>query len=342
EEAPEGGCGRRRLAEPGAEARVRLRMLGAELGSVAEADVGRVRRSIEARDLRHAELAAVHLAARLRRPEPSFGSAGGGAVESGMPGRGQGTGEAPSGAPGDFDQLADQIDELAGDHAQQLSELERLLREAEQAARSDERRRDARRRAEELREALAPLPEVGADSGSARAVAAEGRAHGEAMADSLERLDLEEAVESGRRALERLDEAERRRGEGSGSWLNPEDLEQARQRVRQELGQAERDLRQLRERARDELQGKLQERAEREAEMAGRAQDLARKGRDAEAPLPGEIVQGLEEAARLMREAARQLAEGNAERAHALEQDAQRQLERSRTGRAEESQGDPS
>jgi len=162
------------------------------------------------------------------------------------------------------------------------------------------------------------------------------------MADSLERLDLEEAVESGRRALERLDEAERRRGEGSGSWLNPEDLEQARQRVRQELGQAERDLRQLRERARDELQGKLQERAEREAEMAGRAQDLARKGRDAEAPLPGEIVQGLEEAARLMREAARQLAEGNAERAHALEQDAQRQLERSRTGRAEESQGDPS
>ena len=342
EQDPEGVTTVLRFADAGAEALGRLGMLGADLGSVAEADLGRVRRSIEARDLRHAELAAVHLAARLRRPEPSFGSAGGGAVESGMPGRGQGTGEAPSGAPGDFDQLADQIDELAGDHAQQLSELERLLRAAEQAARSVERRRDARRRAEELREALAPLPEVGADSGSARAVAAEGRAHGEAMADSLERLDLEEAVESGRRALERLDEAERRRGEGSGSWLNPEDLEQARQRVRQELGQAERDLRQLRERARDELQGKLQERAEREAEMAGRAQDLARKGRDAEAPLPGEIVQGLEEAARLMREAARQLAEGNAERAHALEQDAQRQLERSRTGRAEESQGDPS
>src|SRR5690606_41680239 len=83
-------------------------------------------------------------------------------------------------------------------------------------------------------------------------------------------------------------------------------------------------------------------RAEREAEMAGRAQDLARKGRDAEAPLPGEIVQGLEEAARLMSEAARQLAEGNAEWASALEQDAQRQLERSRTGRAQEGQGDPS
>lgn len=329
------------FADAGAEALGRLGALGADLGSVAEADLARVRRSIEARDLRHAELAAQHLAARLRRPEPSFGSAGGGAVESGVPGRGQRPGEAPSGAPGDFDQLADQIDELAGDHAQQLSDLDRLLREAEQAAQSDERRREARRRAEDLREALAPLPEVGADTGSARAVAAEGRAHGEAMADSLERLDLEQAVESGRRALERLDEAERRRGDGSGSWLNPEDLEQARQRLREELGQAERDLRQLQERARDELRGKLEERAQQEAEMAGRAQDLARRGRDSEAPLPDDLVKGLEDAARLMREAARELGEGNADRAYAIEQEAQRRLEQSRTGRAEDSQGEP-
>lgn len=321
------------FAGEGAAALSKLGTLGRDLGSVAEADLGRVRRLVDGGDLRRAELAARHLAARLRRPEPSFGAAGGGGVESGAPSRGQGRpSQAPSEAPGEFEQLSEQIDELAGDHAQQMSELDRLLREAEQAAKPEDQKRDARRRAEALREAVAPLPEVGSDPGSARAAAAEGRAHGEAMADSLERLDLAEAVESGKRALEALEEAGRRRGDGSGSWLNPEDLEQARERVRSELGQAERELRQLRERTRDQLQGDLGKRADQQQELARRAQELARRGRESTAPLPGEIVQNLEDAARLMREAARELNEGDAERAHALQQEAQRRLERSRTG----------
>jgi hypothetical protein len=327
------------FAAAGATALGKLGVLGRDLGSVAQGDLGRVERLLAGGDLRRAELAAHHLAARLRRPEPSFGSAASGGVESGVPSRGQGRGgESPSGAPSDFDELSEQIDELAGDHAQQMSELDRLLREAEQAARPEEQRRDAQRRAEALREAMAPLPEVGADPGSARASAAEGRAHGEAMADSLERLDLAQAVESGRKALEALEEAERRRGDGNGSWLNAEDLEQARERTRQELGQAERDLRQLRERARDQMRDGLGQRADAEQGMAQRAQELARRGRESAAPLPGEVVQQLDDAARLMRDAARELAEGNAERAHALQQEAQRRLERSRTGSVSEGQ----
>lgn len=336
ERDPDGARGVLRFAEAGASALRQLGVLGGDLGSVAQADLGRVGRLLEEGDLRRAEHAALHLAARLRRPEPSFGSAASGGVESGMPSPGGAGGESPSQAPGDFDQLAEEIEELAGDHAQEMSELDRLLREAERAATSDRELEAARERAERLRDAVAPLPEVGADPGTARAAAAEGRAHAEAMADSLERRDLEQTIESGRRALEALEIAEQRRGEGRGSWLNAEDLEQARERVREELGQAERELRQLRERARDALRGGLSERAEREQSLAERARQLAQRGRESGAPLPGEVVQNLEEAARLMRDAARELQAGDAERAHAWQQEAQRRLERSRTGRSQQ------
>jgi hypothetical protein len=62
--------------------------LGRDLGSVAQADIGRIRRARAADDMLHTELAARHLAARLRRPNPSFGGAGRGGVESGAPSSG--------------------------------------------------------------------------------------------------------------------------------------------------------------------------------------------------------------------------------------------------------------
>src|SRR5690606_4642225 len=66
----------------------RLGTLGADLGSVAQGEIRRIRRARASEALLHVEFAARHLAARLRRPNPSFSAAGGGgAVEAG-PGRG--------------------------------------------------------------------------------------------------------------------------------------------------------------------------------------------------------------------------------------------------------------
>jgi hypothetical protein len=317
-------------ASAGAVELSRLGLLGRDLGSVATGDLGRVKRSLDSGELRQAELAALHLAARLRRPNPSFGSAGGGGVESGMPMGGQGAGNAsPSEAPGDFDQLAGELEELAADHAQQMSELDRLLNEAQAAAAEP---RAARERAEALREALGSLPEVGGMPGSAGSAAARGRGHGESMADNLEAGELSRAAESGRAALEALNEAERMRAAGLG-WLDAEDVKRASDAVRRELDAIERESAIEQQRQREQLRDRLGERAEREERLGQRARELADKGRDAEAPLPGEALRGLEDAARLMREAAREMREGNAEQSLALQQKAQESLERSRTGR---------
>ncbi|HEX5099086.1 MAG TPA: DUF4175 domain-containing protein, partial [Polyangiaceae bacterium] len=59
-----------------------LEGLGVDLGSVTRGELRRIRRATAAKSYLHAELAARHLAARLRRPNPSFGQAGGG-VEGG-------------------------------------------------------------------------------------------------------------------------------------------------------------------------------------------------------------------------------------------------------------------
>ena len=100
-----------------------LGMLGKDLGSIAHADLGRVERSRKADDLTHAELAARHLAARLRRPNPSFGSAQRGGVESGAPSQGGGAGDEPSDTSDRFDELAAELEKLAADHADEIGKL---------------------------------------------------------------------------------------------------------------------------------------------------------------------------------------------------------------------------
>ncbi len=316
----------------------RLGPLGRDLGSVAIADLGRVQRALDAGDLRHVELAAMHLAARLRRPNPSFGTAGGkGGVESGMPSGGQASGSgnaSPSEAPNDFDQLAGELDELASDHAQQMSELDRLLNEA-QAAGSESKPQDARARAEELRDALSPLPSVGTDPGSAWAAAARGRGHGESMADGIESGDLKQAVENGRAALDALDEAERLRSSGLG-WLDADELAHARDVVRRELEAAQNRRALEKEAQKGELRERLRQQADREEHMSERARELSGKGRSGDAPLPGEATKGLDEAAELMREAAGEMRQGNADKALELQRKAQDALEKARTGRTDQ------
>jgi hypothetical protein len=318
----------------GAEQLLVLGVLGRDLGSVAQADLGRIRRARRSDDLTHTELAARHLAARLRRPNPSFGGAGRGGVEAGAPDSGAMSGEA-SQADDRFDQLANELAQLAQEHADEIEKVTRALSEAEQSVDLESLREEARQRADAIRRALSELPQTGASPGSARASAALGKEHGGAMAQSLERLSLSEAVQSGRDAMSALRDAERkaRAPETPSDWLDQAGLERAKKDLGRELAWAEQQLDKLRQSAEARARGALGGSAEREQQYAQRAGNLAGRGKTGETALPGDAVESLERADSIMREAARGLSGGKGERSLELMREAQRLLERGSTGR---------
>ncbi|HEY1535523.1 MAG TPA: DUF4175 domain-containing protein, partial [Polyangiaceae bacterium] len=81
------------VLDPGAEHLVVLGPIGRDVGSVAQGEIRRIKRAKDSGNLLATELAARHLAARLRRPSPSFSSAGGGGVESGQGQQGNESGQ---------------------------------------------------------------------------------------------------------------------------------------------------------------------------------------------------------------------------------------------------------
>lgn len=323
------------VLQQGARNLVKLGTLGADLGSVTFGELRRIRRARAADNFLEAELAARHLAARLRRPMPSFSSAGGGGVESGQGGA-EGPGEA-SQADRQFDQLMRELDQLAAEHAEEIRRVEQSLAEAEQGLGSEELKREAAERARALRERLGDLPSTWAQEGSARAAAALGREHMAAMAHALERLDLKEAVDSGRNAGAKLDAAERlSKQDGASNWLDREGLTGASQELQKQLAWAERTLERLKEHARARAMPDLNRSGDREGELAKRARELARRGTEGEVKLPDDVSDALERAENAMQDAARELREGRGENGLTLQREAQRLLERSSSGRTDE------
>jgi hypothetical protein len=322
------------LALKGAKQLGKLGVLGADLGSVAVGDLDRVKRARQLDDLSHAELAARHLAERLRRPNPSFGSAGRGGVESGNSGRGGPPQASPSESDQQFDRLARELEQLANEHAGSLSEVEKALDSARQLADDQALKQEAERRAEALRESVAGLPELGADPGSSRASAALAREHAGAMAQNLEQLDLEQAAQSAEQALGALKEAKRKANSPSLSdWLDMTALDQAEGRIQQDLEWARTELEKQTRGIEQRAKEGLSRAGEQERELAKRAGNLSGRGRNAQTPLPEDILRRLDRAETLMREAARELSQGSAETGLSLQRDAQRLLEQARTGK---------
>ena len=312
---------------------VTLGALGADIGSVAQGETRRIRRALTANSHSDAELAARHLAARLRRPKPSFGSAsssggGGGGVESGR-GNNEAPGEA-SDADKQFDQLARELSQLAAEHAQQIRDVEQALQDAEQGKPSEEAQREAREHAEQLRRRLEALPEPGAMPGSARAAAAMARERMSAMAQQLERMSLKEGVESGRLANSELGEAAElsKDPRTASDWLEPSALTGAREALSGALAFAERALQQQRDQTAERAAKALEEASAREENLARRAGNLASRGEHSEAKLPDDVRDSLERAENAMRQAARELSSRRGEPGLELQQEAQRLLER--------------
>jgi hypothetical protein len=284
--------------------------------------------------LYHAELAALHLAERLRRANPSFGSAQGGGVESGAPASSMPSDE-PSQADEHFDQLAGELEQLAQEHAAEIGNVERALAEAEQKVDLEGLRAEARARAEAVRRSVDSLPQIASEPGSARGAAALAREHALGMAQNLERLELGDAVRSGQDSLSTLSEAERKAAEARSpsDWVDEASVERARRSVADELEWAEKQLEQLKQAAQKHAQNALREAGSREQRLAGRAGNLAGRGEQGEASLRRETVERLERAESAMREAAGQLADGRADEALRAQREAQRLLEQASSGK---------
>jgi hypothetical protein len=315
-----------------------LGALGADLGSVTASELRRIRRSRDAKELMHAEIAARHLAARLRRPKPSFSASQRGGVESGLSGASAGSGEA-SDAKDRFDELSQQLQELAQEHAQGIVDVTDALEEAEQAQDLDALKDEARRRSQAVRDAITGLPESGRrqrpNGTAAEASAALAREHAASMAENLEAVQLDRAAQSGKDALEALAEAERK-AEPAGDDLDRAELSRARNEVRAQLAWAEQKLDELRRKTETSAKPQLEKSGGREGELAERARALRETGSEPRASLPPDATDALERAEDLMREATKELRAGRGEQGSALMMEAQRWLEQAQPGSTQE------
>jgi hypothetical protein len=333
------------VLDVGAENLLVLDKLGADLGSVTQGELRRIRRAEKAESLLHAELAARHLAARLHRPTPSFGSAGGGSggggVEAGHHGEAQGPATPPSEADQRFDQMADELDSLMREHGALIEQVDGSLGEANEAAKTDELRREAAERAQALRQAIEGLPRSGSREGSGRAAAALAREHAAAMAERLERLELGEASESGRTARGLAAEARDKalNPQSASDFSDPAALDAARQEIEKQLTWAEQALEAMRRNAEQGARERLAEAAESERSIERRMGELAQRAEQSEAALPEESAERLGRAREIMKDAAGELGAGRGERGLALQREAQRLLEQGNAGRTSDADG---
>lgn len=314
------------VLEKGGAALISLADLGADLGSVTQGELRRIRRGLDARSYLDAELAARHLAARLRRPKPSFSSAGGGGVEAGGQGSGRGAPSQPgqaSQAHQQFEELMRELQQLSAEHQGQISSVESALESAEQDSQDPELQREAKERAETLRRAFDGLPDYAPGQTPGEQAAALSREHARAMAESVARLSLKDAKQSAESAKQQLKNAKQAAGRGVAS----EDLERAEQELEKQRAWVEDLLKKAREAADARAKEALERSGKREQELAERAQNLSGRGSHGEAALPGEVAEALDRAEGLMRDAARELSQGHGERGAELQREAQRWLD---------------
>jgi hypothetical protein len=325
------------VLEGGGKQMLGLGDLGLDLGEIVGMDLRRVARAREAKDLPHAELAARDLAARLRKPNPSF--MGGGGKGHGGGSGGVESGGAPSGAdagdPSEADQeaaeTARELEELAREHASKIGEVEEALERAVSNEELDHLKGEAKQHAEALREAVKKLPSQRGHAGSAESAAAAAREEAEAMAGALEGGRPRDAVDSGKRAVDKAAEAQRL---GEQAFF-PEDKHgkeaaAAKPTLERELAWAQDALDKLRRAASERAKGDLQKHGKSEKSLAEKARDLMKKGEGGDRSMPQEMLDRLQDAEQAMREAEKALHEGNGEKGLKLQWDAQRFLEMAR------------
>lgn len=328
------------VLDGGGKQMLKLGDLGLDLGEIVANDLRRIERARKDNDFVHAELAARDLAARLRRPAPSFaGGSGGG--QSGESGGGKGaTGEGdPSGADDAAEQGEQALEELIREHSDEMNDVEQALERAFSQDELDELKQEAKEHAKAIREAVKSLPRRAGEPGTAEAAGKQARDLAESMADALEQGRPRDAVQSGKEASRALDEA-KRLGEAAAEFDLRErsagrEAQAAKEKLAEELAWAEKALEKLRKSAAERAKGDLDKSGKNEGQMAERAGKLADQGSSGDGSLPGETLELLERAEKAMRDAERALQQGDGEAGLEHQQNAQRLLEMARGERKE-------
>jgi hypothetical protein len=338
-----------RVLEGGSKSMRRMGSLGRDLGEIVHADVARVRRARAEENFVHAELAARDLAARLRQPDPSFGSRGKSGHAGGESGGGRGTvSDSPDATDVEraFNEAAQDLERLAQDHATGIGGVEQALSGASSADDVKALGDEAKRRAQAVREAAEKLPSVGGGSDTWSSKGAAAREHAESMARALEHGNPADAVSSGRSAMAALEEAKRsasrQRWLGFGEPFEGEAerrINDARQKLEPELKWAEQKLDALRKKAAERAGAELARRGDDEEKLADRAQSLGQRGRE-QGSLPAPALDSLGAAESAAREAARALKRGDADKALEHQRDAQRLLEMARESLGDSGEGE--
>jgi hypothetical protein len=329
------------ILEGGGKNLIELGRLGLDLGEIVESDLARIARATKDQDRHHARLAALDLANRLRHPDPSFSSSGSGSmggIESGA----SGEGVPPSDAAAEAESLENALEELRRDHASEVAEVERALDDTVSEDEKKARRDELRKLAEGVRNATKNLPEQGAEPSSARSEAAQARSQAEGMAAALERGDLGAASENGKRAVEALERAARRGADaprGSREHDVAGSARSASASMKRLLQEADKALADSRKRASEAARSVLEKAAQREKSLAERARQLRERSESSEAPLPEEMMQKLDDAARKMESAAREFQGRRGAKGLDAQREAQRLLEMAQPEKEQEGDG---
>jgi hypothetical protein len=326
----------------------RLGPLGRDIGEIVDADLSRVRRARDGLDMVHSELAARDLAARLREPDPSFGSRG-------RTGRGGGESGGGHGTPGeDGEDSGDAVDQaqaeaeqdlerLTQDHAGEIGKMEEALAGATNDQEQQQQREEGKKHAEAVREAVRQLPPIGRGSDSWTSKGSAAKELAEQMARSLEQGRADEATQSGRSSLGALDEAKKMLQRNA--WLEDPDgdemkkVDDARRKLEAEEKWAEQQLAQQRRAAAERARKQLQEGGDEEGKLAERARELGQRSRD-KGSMPDQAVESVEDAERAARQAADALKQGDADKGLDRQREAQRALERAQQQLQGDDQGD--
>jgi hypothetical protein len=249
-------------------------------------------------------------------------------VESGAP-SGADSGE-PSSADEQAAASARELEELAREHAGKIGDVEDALERAVSPDELEQLKQEAKQHALAVREAVKGLPAPRGETGSAQAAAAAGREEAEAMAGALEGGRPRDAVESGRRAVERLGEAQRAAEQSPGFFPDERagrEAANAKPTLERELAWAESALEKLRRASSSRAKGDLQRIGKDENRLADKARELGKKGENGDRSMPQEMLDRLNDAEQAMRDAQRAMNQGDGENGLRRQRDAQRFLE---------------
>jgi hypothetical protein len=309
-----GGASMRKLGE-----------LGRDLGEIVENDLRRVARARTGNDLFHAELAMRDLAMRMKNPVASFGGGGNPSAPGEPTDDGDDPGDESEGEANAGKQQGE-LEDLAKEHGEAVGSVEDLLRAAEDPKQLEGLEEEAKRRAKRLRDAVSALPKNAGLRKTLEAAEAATREKVEAMAESLEKLQLGDAKERGDSSMKQIDEARDR------AWASPgadERLDGVATEVQKQLDWIEDLLKKLRKAAAAKSADKVKGVAPREKDLQQKAEKLD-DAAEKQSPLPEDVKQLLQQAAKKMKEAAEKLEKGEGDAALEAQKQAQRLLEKAR------------